>query len=171
MATEPWDDSLASQIREAFESTPLRLESFRGQPIVFAPLTCYLDLVGYLQRLGFEYLVDLTAIDRYTMQHPADERFELVLILHSFAANRRVRVRVPLGADHTAPSLANHFAAANWAEREVFDMFGIHFSGHPNLKRILMPEDWNGFPLRRDSSIVAMDQAWVRQHLKIESGQ
>jgi NADH-quinone oxidoreductase subunit C len=167
MVTEPWDDSLSVLIQTQSGESPLQLESFRGQHIVTAPLNRYRDVAGFLERQGFTYLVDLTAVDR----HPARPRFELVAILYSFEANRRVRLKTALEDGEEAPTLSGLYVAANWAEREVFDMFGIRFAGHPNLKRILMPEDWEGHPLRRDQSIVAMDNAWVRKHLGIESGQ
>jgi NADH-quinone oxidoreductase subunit C len=68
-------------------------------------------------------------------------------------------------------SAVSVWAGANWMEREIFDLFGIRFHGHPDLRRILLPDEWNGHPLRRDVSILAMDEDWVREHVGIESGQ
>lgn len=167
MATDPWEDALASQIRSAFTNANLKLESFHGQPFAKLERAHYAALVEFLKAEGFDFLVDLTAVD-----HPKDTpRFELVAILYSFAANRRVRVHTFVEDGEAAPTLTALYAAANWLEREIFDMFGIEFVGHPNLKRILMPEDWQGHPLRKELSIVAMDQDWVKANLGIESGQ
>lgn len=118
-----------------------------------------------LKALGYDFLVDLTAVD-YPTREP---RFELVYFVHRFADERRIRIKVPTG--DRAPSVVSIHPGANWLEREVFDMFGIEFEGHPNPKRILLPDEWRGYPLRKDYGIVQMDNAWVQANLGIESGQ
>ena len=96
--------------------------------------------------LQFRQLTDLTAVD-----YPErTERFELVYLLLSIAENCRVRVCGPIDEDAVAPSATELFAAANWAEREVWDMFGIYFSGHPDLRRLLTDYGFEGHPLRKD---------------------
>lgn len=117
--------------------------------------------------LQFDFLVDLTAVD-YAVRSP---RFDLIYILYSFEANQRIRVKTRIETTEHALSITGVFRAANWMEREVYDLFGITFDGHPNLKRILLPEEWTGFPLRKDYSIVQQDTAWVQENLGIESGQ
>ena len=82
-----------------------------------------------------------------------------------------LRLKIPLAVDQSAASLVEIWPTANWLEREIFDMFGITFSGHPDLKRILLPEEWQGHPLRKDYDILQQDTAWVRENLGIESGQ
>ena len=97
--------------------------------------------------LKYDALMDVTCVDWY----PSDPRFEVVYHLFSTATKKRVRlkVRVP-GYDPGVDSLVPIWPSANFFEREVFDLFGIRFDGHPNLKRIMMPEGWNGHPLRKD---------------------
>jgi NADH-quinone oxidoreductase subunit C len=94
-----------------------------------------------------------------------------VWILYSFARNERMRVKTQIKDGEPAPSVVALWPAANWMERECYDMFGIVFTGHPDLRRILLPDGWNGFPLRKDYGILQQDQAWVQANLGIESGQ
>ena len=92
-------------------------------------------------------LSSVTAVDRY----PAEPRFEVVYHLHSIERNERLRLKARLrGSDPVIESVTTVWRGANWYEREVFDLFGIRFTGHPNLKRIMLPEDWEGHPLRKD---------------------
>jgi NADH-quinone oxidoreductase subunit C len=97
--------------------------------------------------LAFTFLAELTAVDFW----PKEPRFELVYILVSIANRLRLRMKVRLPADdpHVA-TVSGVWPAANWLEREVWDLFGIAFDGHPDPRRLLMPEDWEGFPLRKD---------------------
>jgi NADH-quinone oxidoreductase subunit C len=168
MLTTPWEGELPSRLAAAFPDVDLKCESYLGQNFVTISAAFVAALVLYLHDAEqFDFLVDLTAVD-----HPKDPaRFELVYILYSFPRNERIRVKTRIAESEAAPSITPVFAAANWLEREVFDMFGIHFTRHPNLKRILMPEDWQGFPLRKEASIIGMDNEWVHTHLGIESGQ
>jgi len=97
--------------------------------------------------LAFTFLADLTAVDFW----PTEPRYELVYILVSVARRARLRLKVRLNADdaHVA-TVTNVWPAANWLEREVWDLFGISFDGHPDPRRLIMPEDWDGYPLRKD---------------------
>jgi NADH-quinone oxidoreductase subunit C len=115
----------------------------------------------------FDMLSDLTAVD----WPKREKRFDVVLNLYSFAKNERLRLKARAGDGEQVPSTVGVWLAADWLEREVFDMFGIVFSGHPNLKRILLPDEWQGYPLRKDYDILQQDTAWVRENLGIESGQ
>src|SRR5581483_4001008 len=95
--------------------------------------------------LGFTFLADLTAVDWY----PSEPRFEVVYHLLSMQHKERLRLKVKLaGDDAQVESVTGVWPAANFFEREVYDLFGIRFTGHPNLRRIMMPEDWEGHPLR-----------------------
>ena len=102
------------------------------------------------QDLQFERLSSVTAVDRY----PSEPRFEVVYHLQSIARKERVRLKCRLiGENPEIDSATAVWRSANWYEREVFDMFGIHFRNHPDPRRILMPEDWEGHPLRKDYPI------------------
>ncbi len=115
----------------------------------------------------FDYCVDITAV-----HYPARaKQFEMVWVLYSFARNERIRVKTQIAEGESVPSSVPIWAAANWLEREVFDMFGIRFDGHPEMKRILLPDGWKGHPLRKDYSILQQDKEWVQINLGIESGQ
>ena len=128
--------------------------------IAFPPRARYHELVAAYKASGFEQLSDLTAVDYLT--HPGRElppgvdaeRFEVVANLLSMSHLRRVRVRVQVPEEEAAvDSLWDLYPGAEAMEREAFDFFGIRFEGHPDLTRILMPEDWEGHPLRKDYGV------------------
>ncbi len=131
--------------------------SSNGQVVLHVPLERYQEVVQALFDEGFTMCVDLTAVDFLTHRERSiagdvvPARFEIVVNLLSIAARQRVRLRVQVsGDDSTVPSLFDLHPGTEAMEREVFDMFGIAFEGHPDLTRILMPEDWEGHPLRKD---------------------
>lgn len=95
---------------------------------------------------GFNRLSSVTAVD----WHPMEPRFEVVYHLHSLGRNQRLRLKCKVAEGQEMDSVTDIWPAANWYEREVFDLFGIPFTGHPDLRRIMMPEDWDGHPLRKD---------------------
>ena len=108
----------------------------------------YLSTVQELNQDGFELMVDLTVVDWFRKREP---RFELVVQFLSTSKNERKTVKVEISdEDLSVPSITSVFPSANFYEREAFDMFGIKFSDHPDLTRILMPDDWVGHPLRKD---------------------
>jgi NADH-quinone oxidoreductase subunit C len=97
--------------------------------------------------LRFDFLAELTAVDFW----PREPRFELVYVLVSIERRERLRLKVRLaGDDSHVGTLSGIWPAANWLEREVWDLFGVAFDGHPDPRRLLMPEDWEGYPLRKD---------------------
>ena len=115
----------------------------------------------------FEMLVDLTAVD----WPKRERRFDVVWNLYSMTKNERLRLKAHVAQGESVPSVTSVWVGANWPERECFDLFGIVFEGHPDLRRILLPEEWHGHPLRKDYDILKQDTEWVRENLGIESGQ
>lgn len=129
----------------------------RGQRVVLVPRSDYVKVMKALVADGFDMLVDLTGVDYLGMPNRkvgagvAAERFEVVVNLLSISRRERIRVRVQVpGADPVIDTLFDVHPGSEAHERETFDMFGIVFTGHPDLTRILMPEDWQGHPLRKD---------------------
>jgi NADH-quinone oxidoreductase subunit C len=105
------------------------------------------DAAAAAKAAGYNFFEDLTAVDWY----PSEPRFQLSYSLLSHKLKQRIRVVARVGADHAKiDSITRVWPAANFYEREVFDLFGVHFSGHPRLTRIMMPDNWNGHPLRKD---------------------
>ena len=155
MADEPDVDEVAAPAPEELHGCPVT-ERF-GQTVLHPTRERYVEVVKALADDGYVMCADLTAADY--LAHPGRplpdgvdaERFEVVANLLDLAAGRRIRVRVQVPADDpTLPTLFDLHPGTEAMEREVYDMFGIEFTDHPDLTRILMPEDWEGHPLRKD---------------------
>ncbi|MFQ5817055.1 MAG: NADH-quinone oxidoreductase subunit C [Terriglobia bacterium] len=165
---EPLENELVRRLRARFPEAIGEATQDREQAIVFVSRDRLLDVCDYLKyEEKFNFLTDVTAVDRYR----GAKRFEVVYNLYSFSHNVRLRLKVHLADDESVPTVSGLWGTANWLEREAYDMFGIHFDGHPYLKRILLPEEWKGHPLRKDYDIIRQDTDWVRENLGIESGQ
>lgn len=168
MATTPWEGELSDRLAARFGETVTERSSYLGQNFIVVESNRIRQVLEYLhQEEDFEYLVDITAVD-YPKR---DKRFELVYILYSYGLNDRVRVKAQIADGERPDSVTPVYLAANWLEREVFDMFGIEFGQHPNMRRILLPDEWRGYPLRKEYGITQMDNQWVKDNLGIESGQ
>jgi NADH:ubiquinone oxidoreductase subunit C len=134
---------MAMPLTEAFPPAAIAVPA-DGITTLTIALDALLPTIDRLRgELGHSRFVDLTAVDRLTRE----ERFELVYLFYSI--EQKTWVRVKTRTDRQAPSLTPKIPGANWYEREVFDLFGIEFEGHPNLTRIMLPDDWQGYPLRR----------------------
>ncbi len=148
-----------------------------GMPTIYVALDQLVQTGRALRdtpELRFAFLADLLPVDYF----PREPRFEIVYLLASLgtagfgetAKRLRVKVRVP-GADPTAPSVSSIWPAAGWAEREAYDLFGIHFSDHPDLRRILMPDDWEGYPLRKDYPVQIKQPVKTYEPLQVSQEQ
>ena len=133
------------------EFAGLAASEFRGDTRVVAPKASLLAVMQHLKGdARFDLLVDITCVD-YLNYRDARDRFGLVYLLANTITNERLSVRCFLNEpDLTAPSMVSLWGGANWLEREVYDMFGILFDGHPDLRRILMPDEFAAYPLRKD---------------------
>lgn len=169
MEVKPWESELTSTLKDRFGAEITEFSSYRDQNFVVVKPSSAIPVIEYLkQEAGYDYLVDLTAVH---WPKRTGEEFDLIYILYSFSRNDRVRVKARIADGYKPESAVPVHLTANWLEREAFDMFGIEFAGHPDLRRILLPDEWAGHPLRKDYSIVNMDQAWVKENLGIDSGQ
>ncbi len=137
-------------IRERFGAAIGEVTVFRGETSLAVDGESIVALCTFLrdeEGLAFDFLSDLCGVDR----HPASPRFQVVYHLFSLRHGHRLRVKVPLGGeDPVIDSVVPVWETADWHERECFDLFGIRFRNHPDLRRILLPEDFEGHPLRKD---------------------
>jgi len=131
--------------------TGLAVSEFQGETRVIVPQAMQYDVLEFLKEdRGFDFLADVTCVDLLNLRDAVD-RFQLVYQLANYDANERLTVLVMLNEPHlTVRSAVPLWEGADWLEREVWDMFGIRFDGHPDLRRILLPEEFVAFPLRKD---------------------
>ena len=167
---EPWSNPLLDELQKRFPGAISEAVIFRNMPSLNVAKEHLVAVCQFLKGPdggAYTLLTDETAAD-----YPKREkRFDIVYHLYSFERNNRLRLRVQVGAGEKVPSVTGVWPTANWLEREIYDMFGVVYEGHPDLKRILMPDEWVGHPLRKDYDILKQDEDWVKANLGIESGQ
>ncbi len=168
MAATPWDSELVKEVKSRFGADITEASSYLGQNFFVVKPDSAIPLLEYLKlEADFDYLVDITAVD----WPKRAERFDVIYIVYSFARNERLRIKTMIAENYQPESSVGVHLTANWLEREIFDMFGIQFANHPDMRRILLPEEWQGYPLRKDYGIIQQDERWVQENLGIESGQ
>ncbi len=141
-------------IRAALPDTVQSAKQFVGQVTVVVKREQIARVARHLKDAeDFKYCVDVTAVDWRDRQ----PRFDVVYHFYSFSKNDRIRVKCGVGEGEDVPTIATVFLAANWCERETYDMFGIRFSGHPDMRRILTWEGFHGYPLRKDFPLEGID--------------
>src|SRR5271157_2665328 len=165
---EPWDSELVASLRSQYGSGIREASTYLGQKyLVVDSSIVYEILLRMRDEQLFDYCVDITGV-----HYPKREaQFDIVYVLYSFHHNERVRVKTQIKDGESLRTAVEIWPTANWLEHEVYDMFGITFDGHPDMKRILLPDGWKGHPLRKDYPILQQDKEWVQINLGIESGQ
>lgn len=148
-------DPLVAALAAGVPGSVAKAYRFVGETTIEVPAAQLLDASRFLRTgLGFDYLVDLFSVD-WKDRSP---RFDVLYLAHSFPRrSERIRLKVPVGEGEACPSVSGVWPVANWMEREVFDLMGIPFSGHPDLRRILTWDGFNGHPLRKDFPVAGID--------------
>lgn len=143
--------TLLNKINENFSQALVETKYSFNEMTIKVKHEFLIPIMQFLKEdLYFDYLTDLTAVD-----YPEREkRFEMIYHLFSLKNHERLRVKMDVKEGEKVSSLTRVWGSANWLEREVYDMFGIEFEGHPNLKRILLSEEWEGHPLRKDYPLI-----------------
>ncbi|MFQ5957339.1 MAG: NADH-quinone oxidoreductase subunit C [Candidatus Brocadiales bacterium] len=145
------DSITLKKLKEQFPNSIIETHAFRGDDTALVKRVDIAEICRFLKEdpdLSYNFLMDLTAVDYLGKK---DLRFEVVYHLYSLKNKQRVRIKVPLSeADPTIDSISSLWSVANWFERECWDMYGIKFNGHPDLRRILLYEEFEGHPLRKD---------------------
>jgi NADH-quinone oxidoreductase subunit C len=140
-------------LAERFGDRILESSSFRGDDVARVRASDWLEVAQFLRtECGMNQFIDMTAVD-YPEREPEDPRFDVVLYVRSLEKGQRVGLKTRVADGQALPTLIKVWAGADWAEREIFDMFGIRFEGHPDLRRILLYEEFVGYPLRKDYPI------------------
>jgi NADH-quinone oxidoreductase subunit C len=167
-APTPWESDRVRSFKARYGSGISEASTYMGQNYLVVDRSIVHEVLELLRdEEHFDYCVDITAV-----HYPKREKqFDIVYVLYSFPKNERMRVKTQIADGQSEPSAVDIWPTANWLERECFDMFGINFEGHPDLRRILMPDGWKGYPLRKDYNILQQDTDWVKANLGIESGQ
>ena len=167
VATEDVSDNpVVVLLRERFGDAVVSAVGMVGQTIVVLDRSAHPDALQLLrddERTRFDLLLDLTAVHRPGEIPP----FEVVYQLCATTSLARLRVKVPLEDGQAIATVVPIWSTADWLEREVYDMFGIVFEGHPDLRRILLPEGWEGHPLRKEYPVEFRENRWVRENLNI----
>ena len=140
---------IISKIQDKFPDSTLDTTKFAGEDIIHVKSSIILEILKLFKNNGFNFLADMTAIDNLTLG--GFERFSVVYHLLSHETKERVTIKAYVPEDEPElPSAESLWKTADWQEREIYDLFGILFKGHPNLIRIMNPDDYNGHPLRKD---------------------
>ena len=144
------------RLKEKFPSSIIDVKRFRGEVTVMVPKKDIYPICQFLfsdPELQFQFLTDLCGVDFF----PETPRFEVVYLLYSIKNNLRLRLKAKVAEGESVPSVESIWKAANWLEREVYDLFGIPFANHPDLRRILLWDGYDGYPLRKDYPVEGPD--------------
>lgn len=161
--TDAADHPLVKTLKAKFGAAVGDASEFIGQlsvSVAGEQIVAVCDFLKSDKETQFDYLSDVTCVH---YPERVDAPFEMVYNLFSIPNNERVRLKV--ATKDNVDSVTGVWPAANWLEREVFDLFGIHFNGHPDLRRLLLPSDWEGYPLRKDYPLEFVENAWTANHL------
>ena len=153
------------RLRERFGEALRDVKAWRHETTILLAPSDLLQVCRYLKEdtdLTFDFLSSVTGVDRLNLPDRSP-RFEVVYHLYSIPHKRRLRLKVRVDEGEAVPSVTGVWETANWHEREVFDLFGVPFSDHPDLRRILMPDDWEGHPLRKDYPVEASPKWWEEE--------
>lgn len=156
---------LVKKLRDRFKGAVIEASEFIGQLSIRIDAPQIVEVCDALKRdskTPFNYLSDLTCVH---FPEREDAPFEVVYNLYSITGNERVRLKVAVKEGESVESVTGVWPTANWMEREVFDLFGLTFSNHPDLRRLLLPEDWEGHPLRKEYPLEFMENNWTAKHL------
>ncbi len=169
--TEGRDEAQAAEslvlqrLRDQFGEALLDVKVWRNEITVILRRPDLVPVCRFLRGdpdLAFDFLSDVTGVDRLKLPENSP-RFEVVYHVYSLQYRRRLRLKVRVDEGEAVPTVTDVWPTANWHEREVYDMFGVPFEAHPDLRRILMPDDWEGHPLRKDYPVEASPRWWEEE--------
>lgn len=163
--TDASDNKLVKKLKAKFNSMVGEAMEFIGQISIRIEPSSIVGVCNFLRddpETRFNYLSDLTCV-HFPMRQEAP--LEIVYNLYSISRNERVRLKVSIAEGAAIDSVTGVWPTANWMEREVYDLFGVSFRNHPDLRRLLLPPDWEGHPLRKDYPLEFVENEWTRKHL------